>query len=79
LRALASLERAGTRGKLEASVRDDAVRRMSWTTNLKTSRTWELVVEAVAEIESIEVDVLRQLDDVLVSGEFWRPAPRPSP
>jgi 3-hydroxyacyl-CoA dehydrogenase len=27
------------------------------------------VVEAVAEIESIEVDVLRQLDDVVVSGE----------
>jgi 3-hydroxybutyryl-CoA dehydrogenase len=68
-RVAESLGRAVTRGKLEASDRDEAVERLAWTTELADLADRDLVIEAVAEVESVKVDVFRRLDEVVASED----------
>ena len=66
-RVVESLHRAVVRGKLDATARDEAIQRVSWTTDLADLADRDLVVEAVAEVESVKIDVFRRLDEIVAS------------
>ena len=68
-RVLNSFERAVSRGKLEPAVRDDALARLTWTTDVAAFADRQLVVEAVAEVEAVKVEVFRQLDEVVLADD----------
>ncbi|MCC9307446.1 3-hydroxybutyryl-CoA dehydrogenase [Kitasatospora sp. RB6PN24] len=60
-----SLETAVKRGKLTAEQRDEALGRITFTTELADFADRDLVVEAVAEIEEIKVKIFQTLDQVV--------------
>jgi len=68
-RVTKSLDRALDRGKLSAEGRDEALARLSFTSDLGDFALVDLTVEAVAEIESIKLDIFTALDKVVQSPE----------
>jgi 3-hydroxybutyryl-CoA dehydrogenase len=64
-----SLDRAVERGKLDSSDRDAALQRLTWTADLTDLAERDLVIEAVAEIETVKIDVFRRLDEVVTSRD----------
>ena len=68
-RVTTSIERGVTAGKITAEQRDDALARLSFTTDLADLADRQLVVEAVIEDEAAKVDIFRQLDQVVTDRE----------
>ena len=64
-----SVDRAVRKGKLDADQREAALGRLRYTTELDDFADRELVVEAVAENESVKLEVFRALDKVVRSPE----------
>ncbi|MDQ3738794.1 MAG: 3-hydroxybutyryl-CoA dehydrogenase [Actinomycetota bacterium] len=68
-RVLKSLDRGVTAGKLDESGRDDAVSKMTFTTDFEELADRQLVVEAVIEDEAAKVEVFRTLDRVIKDAD----------
>ncbi len=66
-RLVKSLDRGLSAGKLTEQERDDAVGRLSFTTDLADMADRQLVVEAVVENEAMKVDIFKQLDQVVTA------------
>jgi 3-hydroxybutyryl-CoA dehydrogenase len=64
-RVMTSLDRGVGAGKLTEAERDEALGKISFTTDLADLADRQLVVEAVIEEEQSKVDVFRQLDKVV--------------
>jgi 3-hydroxybutyryl-CoA dehydrogenase len=64
-RVRTSLERGVSTGKLSESQRDEALGRLTFTTDLDEFSDRQLVVEAVVEDEQAKVDIFRQLDRIV--------------
>lgn len=62
-----SLDRAVDRGKLDAQGKDDALGRLSFTTDLDTFSDRDLVIEAVVEDLAVKTDLFGRLDAVVES------------
>ncbi|MCG6492776.1 3-hydroxybutyryl-CoA dehydrogenase [Kitasatospora sp. A2-31] len=60
-----SLETAVKRGKLTVEQRDEALARLTFTTDLADFADRDLVVEAVAEREDVKVQIFQTLDQVI--------------
>jgi 3-hydroxybutyryl-CoA dehydrogenase len=60
-----SLDKAAERGKITAEQRDDALGRLSFTTDLGEFADRDLVIEAVVENEQVKTDIFRVLDQVV--------------
>ncbi|MET0145677.1 MAG: 3-hydroxybutyryl-CoA dehydrogenase [Ilumatobacteraceae bacterium] len=69
LRLITSLDRGVRSGKLTQEQRDDAVRRVAFTTDFGELADRQLVVEAVVEDEQAKVDVFRALDDIVTDPD----------
>ena len=61
-RLVKSLDRGLNAGKLSEQARDEALARLSFTTDLADFADRELVVEAVVEDEATKVAIFRELD-----------------
>ena len=59
-----SLDRAVEKGKLESSVRDDALGRLKFTTRLEELKDVDIVIEAVTEDIDLKNEMFRTLDGV---------------
>ncbi len=68
-RITSSLDRALKRGKLDEATHAATIARMSFTTDIGDFADVDLAVEAVAEIESIKLDIFTALDKVVVSRD----------
>ncbi|MET7650038.1 MULTISPECIES: 3-hydroxybutyryl-CoA dehydrogenase [unclassified Streptomyces] len=68
-RLTASLDRGVRRGKLSEEQRDQALARLSFTSDLAELADRQFVVEAVAENRDIKTDVLRALDKTVEDPE----------
>ncbi|MEJ7799524.1 MAG: 3-hydroxybutyryl-CoA dehydrogenase [Ilumatobacter sp.] len=66
-RLVKSLDRGLSAGKLTEQERDDAVGRLSFTTDLADLADRQLVVEAVVEDEAMKVGIFKQLDQVVTA------------
>jgi 3-hydroxybutyryl-CoA dehydrogenase len=66
-RVTRSFDRALERGKLSAEGRDAAMSRLTFTSDLGDFALVDLTVEAVAEIESVKLDIFTALDKVVQS------------
>jgi 3-hydroxybutyryl-CoA dehydrogenase len=64
-RLTGSLDTAVRRGKLAEAERDQALARISFTTDLADFADRDLVIEAVAEREDIKVAIFRRLDQIV--------------
>jgi 3-hydroxybutyryl-CoA dehydrogenase len=64
-RLTGSLDKAAERGKITAGQRDDALGRLSFTTDLGEFADRDLVIEAVVEDEQVKTDIFRVLDQVV--------------
>lgn len=64
-----SLARAVTAGKLHGTQRDDALKRMAFTTDLDALADRHIVVEAVVEDEAVKTDVFRRLDKIVTDPD----------
>ncbi|UWE09347.1 3-hydroxybutyryl-CoA dehydrogenase [Actinacidiphila bryophytorum] len=64
-RLTGSLDKAAERGKITAEQRDDALGRLSFTTDLGEFADRDLVIEAVVEDEQVKTDIFRVLDQVV--------------
>jgi 3-hydroxybutyryl-CoA dehydrogenase len=64
-----SFARAVSSGKLSKATHDEALARLSYTTNLEDLADRQLVVEAVAEVEQLKKTIFSTLDSVLISSE----------
>jgi 3-hydroxybutyryl-CoA dehydrogenase len=64
-----SLARAVGAGKLEGDLRDAAIERIAYSTDFGALADRDIVVEAVAEIEGLKVEVFEQLDKVLAAPD----------
>jgi 3-hydroxybutyryl-CoA dehydrogenase len=64
-RVRTSMEQAVVRGKLAANERDEALARISWTTDLTDLAESELVVEAIVEDVAVKADLFARLDELL--------------
>lgn len=62
-----SLARAVSAGKLPGVLRDKALERIAFTTDIADLADRDLVVEAVAEDEALKVEVFEKLDKVVVA------------
>lgn len=60
-----SLDKAAERGKITAGQRDDALGRLSFTTDLGEFADRDLVIEAVVEDEQVKTGIFRVLDQVV--------------
>ena len=60
-----SLDKAVDRGKLEASQRDAALAKISYTTDLAEFSDRDLAIEAVTENEQLKLDIFRALDEAM--------------
>ncbi|GAA0262537.1 3-hydroxybutyryl-CoA dehydrogenase [Cryptosporangium japonicum] len=60
-----SFDRGVKAGKISAADRDAAVARIRFTTTLDDLADRDLVVEAVAEVEALKLDVFAQLDKIV--------------
>jgi 3-hydroxybutyryl-CoA dehydrogenase len=68
-RVTKSLDRAVERGKLSGEARDEAMSRLTFTSDIGEFALIDLAVEAVAEIESVKLDIFTALDKVVQSEE----------
>lgn len=59
-----SLDRAVSRGRMEAEAKEAALGRISFSTDLSEQSTRQLVVEAVTEDEGLKRQIFQQLDEV---------------
>ena len=64
-RLAGSLGKAAERGKITEAARDEAMARLSFTTDLGEFADRDLVVEAVVENEQVKTDIFRVLDQVV--------------
>ncbi|CAG7656681.1 3-hydroxybutyryl-CoA dehydrogenase [Actinacidiphila bryophytorum] len=64
-RLTGSLDKAAERGKITAGQRDEALGRLSFTTDLGEFADRDLVIEAVVEDEQVKTDIFRVLDQVV--------------
>lgn len=64
-----SLDRALSKGKIDEAARDGALTRLSFTTDLGDFAAVDLVVEAVAELERVKLDVFAALDRIVLAPE----------
>ena len=64
-RLAASLGRAAERGKITEQQRDDALGRLTYTTDLGDLADRDLVIEAVVEDEQVKLDIFKVLDQVV--------------
>lgn len=67
-RIAASMARAVEGGKLESRARDEAMARISTTTDLRDLADADLVIEAVVEDLAVKREVFRTLDEVVGPG-----------
>ena len=65
-----SLGRRVERGKLETQVRDDALSRLTTTTNLGDLARCSIVIESVVEDKEQKTTLLRELDSVVPAGSI---------
>ena len=65
-----SLGRRVERGKLETQVRDDALSRLTTTTNLGDLARCSIVIESVVEDKEQKTTLLRELDSVVPTGSI---------
>jgi 3-hydroxybutyryl-CoA dehydrogenase len=68
-RVQASLDRALAKGKLDEAARDGALGRLTFTNDLGDFAEVDLVVEAVAELERVKLDLFAALDKIVVGPE----------
>ncbi|MGQ0629678.1 MAG: 3-hydroxybutyryl-CoA dehydrogenase [Sporichthyaceae bacterium] len=68
-RIMSSLDRALKRGKLDEATHGATVARLNFTTDIGEFADVDLAVEAVAEIESIKLEIFTALDKVVVSRD----------
>ena len=68
-RLVKSLDRGLSSGKLTEQERDDALARLSFTTDVDDLADRQLVVEAVVENEAMKVDIFRQLDQAVTAAD----------
>jgi 3-hydroxybutyryl-CoA dehydrogenase len=68
-RLVKSLDRGLSSGKLTEQERDDALARLSFTTDVDDLADRQLVVEAVVENEAMKVDIFRQLDRAVTADD----------
>jgi 3-hydroxybutyryl-CoA dehydrogenase len=68
-RLVKSLDRGLSSGKLTEQERDDALARLSFTTDVDDLADRQLVVEAVVENEAMKVDIFRQLDQAVTADD----------
>jgi 3-hydroxybutyryl-CoA dehydrogenase len=66
-RLIKSLDRGLSAGKMTEEQRDEAVARLSFTTDIEDLADRQLVVEAVVEDEAMKVGIFRQLDAVVTA------------
>jgi len=64
-----SLDRAVKAGKLDHDARDAAFDLVTVTTEMEALAPADLVIEAIAEIEDLKIDVFRRLDAVVESPD----------
>ncbi len=60
-----SLEKLVQKERIDAELRDDALGRLSTTTDLKKFADADLVVEAIVENEAIKLDLFSRLDEIV--------------
>lgn len=60
-----SMGKAVERGKLDEAARDDALARISSSTDLRDLSDCDLLIEAVTEQQSVKLEVFRTLDELL--------------
>ncbi len=65
----ASLDRAISRGKLEAGQRAEILDRIQFTTDLEHFADRDFVIEAILEDEAVKVDVFSRLDKIVTSPD----------
>lgn len=68
-RTVGNLDRGVRSGKMTEEARDAAVANLSFTTDIAEMADRQLVVEAVMEDERAKIDVFRQLDKAITSGD----------
>ncbi len=68
-RLVKSLDRGLSSGKMTEQERDDALARLSFTTDLADLADRQLVVEAVVEDEAMKVDIFQQLDAAVTADD----------
>ena len=74
-----SIERGVSAGKMTADQRDEALARLSFTTDLDDFEDRQLVVEAIVEDEAAKIDLFRQLDEIVaIATRSSPPTPRRS-
>jgi 3-hydroxybutyryl-CoA dehydrogenase len=64
-RITTSLERAAAKGKLSEQDHDDALERLTFTTNLADLSDRQLVIEAVVEDEAVKAKIFAELDGII--------------
>jgi 3-hydroxybutyryl-CoA dehydrogenase len=64
-RIVSSLSKAAERGKITEAQRDDALNRLTYTTDLGEFADRDLVIEAVVENEQVKTEIFRVLDQVV--------------
>jgi 3-hydroxybutyryl-CoA dehydrogenase len=60
-----SMEQAVVRGKLEPDAREEALARITWTTNLGDLIDSDVVIEAIVEDAVVKADMFARLDELL--------------
>jgi 3-hydroxybutyryl-CoA dehydrogenase len=68
-RVTGSLERAASKGKLSQSDRDDALAKLTFTTNLADLSDRQLVIEAVIESEAVKAKIFGELDELITDPD----------
>jgi 3-hydroxybutyryl-CoA dehydrogenase len=68
-RLVKSLDRGLSSGKMTEQERDDALARLSFTTDVADLADRQLIVEAVVEDEAMKVDIFKQLDQAVTADD----------
>jgi 3-hydroxybutyryl-CoA dehydrogenase len=68
-RVTGSLERAASKGKLSDGERDEALAKLTFTTNLADLSDRQLVIEAVVESETVKAKIFGELDELITDPD----------
>ena len=68
-RVTGSLERAASKGKLSDGDRDEALAKLTFTTNLADLSDRQLVIEAVVESETVKAKIFGELDELITDPD----------
>ena len=68
-RVTGSLERAASKSKLSDGDRDDALAKLTFTTNLADLSDRQLVIEAVVESETVKAKIFGELDELITDPD----------